>query len=48
MLCRDKLRQQPVDALVRKMGEVNATRNLTNGLPNGRVDRHAVTQQPRI
>lgn len=30
----DKLRTQPADALLRKLGEVNATRNLTNGLPN--------------
>lgn len=30
----EKLREQPVDKLLRKLGEVNATRNLTNGLPN--------------
>lgn len=30
----EKLREQPVDGLIRKLGEVNATRNLTNGLPN--------------
>ncbi len=30
----EKLREQPVDGLLRKLGEVNATRNLTNGLPN--------------
>ncbi len=29
----EKLREQPVDGLVKKLAEVNATRNLTNALP---------------
>lgn len=30
----ETLRKQPVDALLRKLGEVNATRNLSNALPH--------------
>lgn len=30
----EKLREQPVDGLLKRLGEVNLTRNLTNALPN--------------